>query len=159
MKTIRLIALTLLTSNAHAGVKCILESGRVAFQQGTVCRKGTKEFTFSLEKSRSYKGYGDIKFDNLNKLIQEEKNKTDAANRTKALEAQKFRELLKAADQGNAEAQNELGLIYYYGRGVDRDYSQAEDWFRKSADRGNESAKNALVELDFRPRVVGSQLK
>lgn len=47
----------------------------------------------------------------------------------------------KAAEQGNAEAQNRLGLMYHNGEGVPQDHAEAEKWFRKSANQGNEEAK------------------
>jgi TPR repeat protein len=41
------------------------------------------------------------------------------------------------ADQGNAEPQAKLGLMYLLGQGVPKDVAQAVAWFRKSADQGN----------------------
>ena len=46
------------------------------------------------------------------------------------------------ADQGNATAQNNLGVMYRDGSGVSRDYAQAFAWFRKSADLGNANAQS-----------------
>jgi TPR repeat protein len=46
----------------------------------------------------------------------------------------------KAADQGNAYAQNTLGLIYDRGEGVAQDYVEAIKWYRKAADKGFEPA-------------------
>ena len=42
----------------------------------------------------------------------------------------------KAAQQGDAEGQDELGGMYLYGAGVEEDYSVALEWFRKSAAQG-----------------------
>ena len=42
----------------------------------------------------------------------------------------------KAADQGNAYAQNTLGLIYDRGEGTSQDYVEAAKWYRKAADQG-----------------------
>ena len=50
----------------------------------------------------------------------------------------------KAADLGNAEAQYSLGLCYYKGKGVEKDFKQAVLWYRKSADQGNAEAQNHL---------------
>jgi len=41
------------------------------------------------------------------------------------------------AEQGNAEAQNQLGEMYYYGKGVAQDYAKAVHWYRKAAEQGN----------------------
>jgi hypothetical protein len=35
----------------------------------------------------------------------------------------------KAADQGNADAQNNLGVMYGNGQGVPQDYVRAHMWF------------------------------
>ena len=43
----------------------------------------------------------------------------------------------KAADQGDADAQNNLGNMYDFGHGVPQDYAQALQWYRKAADQGN----------------------
>ena len=47
-------------------------------------------------------------------------------------------------DDGNAEWQNDQGEKYYYGRGVERDYGKAVEWYRKSAEQGNAEAQNNL---------------
>ena len=48
-----------------------------------------------------------------------------------------FRQL---ADQGNAAAQYNLGVIYDKGLGVAQDYKAAVKWYRKAADQGNAAA-------------------
>src|SRR5208283_2618949 len=50
----------------------------------------------------------------------------------------------KAADQGNADAQNNLGIIYQNGFGVAKDYEEAVKWYRKSADQGHAVAQANL---------------
>lgn len=50
----------------------------------------------------------------------------------------------KAADQGNAVAQNNLGVKYERGWGVSRDYGAAVRWYRKAADQGNARAEDNL---------------
>ncbi len=44
--------------------------------------------------------------------------------------------LQKKAAQGDANSQNELGLMYYGGRGVPQNYREALCWFRKAANNG-----------------------
>jgi TPR repeat protein len=53
-------------------------------------------------------------------------------------------ELRKAAEQGNARAQFNLGLMYATGQGVPQDYVEAARWFRKAAGQGNASAQYNL---------------
>ncbi len=49
-----------------------------------------------------------------------------------------------AADQGNAFAQANLGIMYYNGRGVPQDYGEAVRWYRLAADQGNGNAQYNL---------------
>ena len=37
------------------------------------------------------------------------------------------------AEKGDAEAQNNLGVMYDYGEGVPKDYAEAVKWYRKAA--------------------------
>ena len=45
-------------------------------------------------------------------------------------------ELVKYAENGDSVAQCDLGTCYIYGRGVERDYSEAVRWYRKAAEQG-----------------------
>ena len=47
----------------------------------------------------------------------------------------------KAAEQGDASAQSNLGLSYFNGQGVPQDYKQAVTWFTKAAEQGHASAQ------------------
>ena len=47
----------------------------------------------------------------------------------------------KAADQGDADAQFCLGVMYYNGNGVKQDYAEAVRWYFKAAEQGHEEAK------------------
>jgi len=53
----------------------------------------------------------------------------------------------KTAEQGNAEAQINLGIMYVEGLGVEQDDSKAVKWFRKSAEQGNAEAQGLLGTL------------
>jgi TPR repeat protein len=48
-----------------------------------------------------------------------------------------LRHLKPLAEQGDATAQYNIGLLYYQGQGVTKDYDEAAKWYRKSADQGN----------------------
>ncbi len=50
----------------------------------------------------------------------------------------------KAAEQGDAEAQDNLGFLYHNGRGVPQDYTQAAAWYRKAAEQGYAEAQYNL---------------
>ena len=53
-------------------------------------------------------------------------------------------EFRKAADQGNAEAQYDLGLCYEVGSGVPEDEVEAVKWYRKAAEQGHAEAQTDL---------------
>ncbi len=48
------------------------------------------------------------------------------------------------AEQGNAKAQYNLGVMYRNGHGVPQDYAEAMGWWRKAAEQGNAGAQNNL---------------
>jgi TPR repeat protein len=47
----------------------------------------------------------------------------------------------KSADQGNSQAQLNLGVMYQKGFGTEENNEQAVSWFRKSAEQGNSDAQ------------------
>jgi len=49
-----------------------------------------------------------------------------------------------AADKGHALAQYNLGLMYFFGKGVPQDYAQSAFWCRKAADQGYIDAQYIL---------------
>jgi hypothetical protein len=51
----------------------------------------------------------------------------------------------KAADQGDAHSQLNLGLMYDKGQGVPQDHAAAVSWYRKAADQGDASAQFNLA--------------
>jgi hypothetical protein len=60
------------------------------------------------------------------------------ASRKTTKEALKWYRL--AADQGNAQAQNNLGFMYDSGEGVPQNYSQAYIWYSLAGTSGNADA-------------------
>ena len=59
-------------------------------------------------------------------------------------DASDFRQTRQLAQQGDAEAQYNLGAMYYSGQGVRQDYTEAFRWFRKAADQGYAEAQYNL---------------
>lgn len=53
-------------------------------------------------------------------------------------EEEAFKWYLKAAEQGHANAQHQIGWRYLYGRGVSKDLTKAELWFLKCAAQGKD---------------------
>ena len=56
-------------------------------------------------------------------------------------------DIRKAAEQGNADAQFNLGWMYYEGEGVPKDDAEAARWFLKSAEQGIATAQFNLGEM------------
>jgi len=55
-----------------------------------------------------------------------------------------FQIFTSLAQEGDASAQNNLGVMYKKGRGVPQDYNEALKWYTKSAEQGNANAQNNL---------------
>lgn len=55
-----------------------------------------------------------------------------------------FRLFKPLAEQGNAEAQASLGLMYGLGQGVNKDFVEAFKWYRSAAEQGNSWAQANL---------------
>ncbi len=51
------------------------------------------------------------------------------------------------AEQGDAHAQNNLGVMYFLGKGVPQDYVQAHLWYSLAAAQGHEKARQARDRL------------
>ena len=58
--------------------------------------------------------------------------------------AQDIEQLRKAAEQGDADAQFNLGLMYDIGKGVPQDYQEAVKWYRMAAEQGYADAQYFL---------------
>ncbi len=48
------------------------------------------------------------------------------------------------AEQGVSPAQNALGVMYMYGKGIPQDYNEAAKWFRLAAEQGHRRAQFSL---------------
>ena len=59
-------------------------------------------------------------------------------------EAQDIEEIRQAAEQGEAKAQYNLGVMYAEGEGVPEDDRKAVKWYRKAAEQGNAPAQYNL---------------
>jgi len=66
-----------------------------------------------------------------------------------------FTQALKAANQGDANAQVRLGKMYLEGRGVAGNDVKAVEWFRKAAEQGNVAAQFYMGLMYANARGVG----
>jgi TPR repeat protein len=55
-----------------------------------------------------------------------------------------FAETKAKAEAGDADAQFNLGVMYYQGLGVEQDLKEAVKWFQKTANQGNANAQHNL---------------
>lgn len=61
-----------------------------------------------------------------------------------------FRWMMRAAKAGHIAAQNNIGLSYLHGLGVEQKDKEAFDWFEKSAKQGLPYAQSELAMLYYR---------
>ena len=59
-------------------------------------------------------------------------------------EKSEYETLLEKAEQGDAEAQFNLGKMYLLGQGVQQDYKEAVRWYCLAAEQGYAEAQNHL---------------
>jgi TPR repeat protein len=65
-----------------------------------------------------------------------------------------LREVAPLAKAGNADAQHLLGLMYYMGRGVQKDYKQAFAWHYKAAVQGKADAQYVIGAMYYTGNAV-----
>ncbi|WP_426190871.1 tetratricopeptide repeat protein [Massilia sp. DWR3-1-1] len=70
-----------------------------------------------------------------------------------------LREITPLARAGNADAQHLLGLMYYMGRGVKRDYKLALEWHRKAALQGKADAQYVVGAMYYTGNAVPQDQK
>jgi TPR repeat protein len=63
------------------------------------------------------------------------------------MEGSSLDDLRRRAEDGDARAQMELGVVLLIGLGVDQDQSEAHRWFEKAAERGDTVGKSWLAEM------------
>ena len=71
-----------------------------------------------------------------------------------AAQSTEIEQLCLAAEQGDASAQLQLGLLYALGQGVPQDYVQAHKWINLSASRMTPGKEDALDSRSARDTVA-----
>jgi len=61
-----------------------------------------------------------------------------------------FRWMIRSADAGHIAAQNNIGLSYLHGLGVEKDSSKAFYWFERAAKKGLSFAQSELAMLYYK---------
>jgi hypothetical protein len=85
-------------------------------------------------------------------------NSAQAASSSPARQARQFADLEKQADQGDADAQWQLGVRYHNGEEVPRDDAQAVMWFFRAAEQGHALAQATLGAYYWAGRGVPQDL-
>ncbi len=85
-------------------------------------------------------------------LVQTPKGVSQSKNRPGFSEA--FKWFKKSALKGNKNAQHMIGLMYYDGDGVKRNYGEAKNWFEKAAKQNHDSAQYMLGLIHYYGRGV-----
>ena len=85
--------------------------------------------------------------------VRKSEPETGSADDTRDAQAEETDEPA-AADLNDKDACCRLGLPYYDGHGVEQDYAQAVEWFRKAAERDHEKAQLALADCYEQGLVV-----
>ncbi|MDB5906059.1 MAG: hypothetical protein JWP34_173 [Massilia sp.] len=70
-----------------------------------------------------------------------------------------LKEITPLAKAGHADAQHLLGLMYYMGQGVPRDYKQAMAWHRRAALQGKADAQYVLGAMYYTGNSVPQDQK
>jgi len=70
-----------------------------------------------------------------------------------------LKEIIQFAVQGDANAQLELGAMYYFGDGVSQDYNKSFKWYSKSAEQGTSAAQGALGTLYYHGKGIQQDYK
>jgi TPR repeat protein len=68
--------------------------------------------------------------------------------RTDGKQPNRLKWLLKAAEFDDGAAQYEIGSMYRFGSGVEKDLDAAKMWFKKAATNGYDYANTVLKELE-----------
>ena len=100
--------------------------------------------TYNVPIHERFKNHKGIKMKHLTKLLAAALLALGLNQAVWADDASDFRQTLQLAEQGVAEAQNNLGLMYYNGQYVRQNYAEAFRWFRQAADQGNAEAQYNL---------------
>ena len=75
-------------------------------------------------------------------VAQQATNNSPAA--TNGVASSTIEEIKAKAEKGDAQAQFQLGICYFFGKGVATNYTESIEWIRKSADQGFAQAEYIL---------------
>ncbi|WP_061321210.1 tetratricopeptide repeat protein [Clostridium botulinum] len=65
----------------------------------------------------------------------------------------------KSAEKGNSTSMNNIGVMYYEGKGVEQDYQKAMYWYKKSSQEGNFTAMSNIGFMYYNGQGVTEDYK
>ncbi|KGO15524.1 tetratricopeptide repeat protein [Clostridium botulinum] len=65
----------------------------------------------------------------------------------------------KAAEKGNSTSMNNIGFMYYEGKGVEQDYKKAMYWYKKASQKGNFTAMSNIGFMYYNGQGVTQDYK
>ena len=63
--------------------------------------------------------------------------------------------LIKQAEQGNSEAQYQLGQLYYSGEKLRKNFKVAFEWYKKAAESRHVLAQRMVAEMFVSGKKIG----
>jgi len=69
-----------------------------------------------------------------------------------------FKWYLKAASQGNLNAQLKVAQLFYEGLGTEKDFDSAEQWFQLAAEQDNLEAQKTIAKMYYDGETVSKNL-
>ncbi len=120
---------------------------KTAFQTGTSSQPRWKELQFTYI-SEVTTGFSPVSMVAPEPEVQQNLEIiTNTSTTSVEFDKDNLLSVLKAAEQGDAEAQKTLGNMYRDGHGVVRNYEQAVHWFRKAAEQDYAPGQNNLGQM------------
>ncbi|MDR0792541.1 MAG: SEL1-like repeat protein [Chitinophagaceae bacterium] len=98
--------------------------------------KGDKEYTGYVGQYTSNSSFYEYDSTDVGDLLYSASGDYNFGHYEKA-----FSKYRQAALEGSAEAQYNVGAMYYHGEGVSQDYKQAFQWFQKAAEQNDPDAQ------------------
>jgi uncharacterized protein len=114
-------------------------------KEKVVEEKNDKTIVYNIPKTTNYSSLSYTELEQkANKGIAEAQYLLGRKNEVEGNYSLAFRWYMKAAEQGNATAQNNIGYLYHHGRGVKQDYIQAMRWYSKASEQGDANAQKNI---------------
>ena len=112
--------------------------------QGTLTRANGNTYVGEF-KDDKYVGQGTNRTIDSGPYVGQFENNIDFEDGVTAYEKEDFVTALKIwtplAEQGDAAAQSNLGVLYHQGQGVTQDYTTAVKWYKRAAEQGGADAQ------------------